>query len=128
MALRSIFGSGVDKLTNPSGLTTISTSSILNTANNAGTAPMGDKRSAVRRDLGVLLRQARKEAGASLKTAAPRLGVDYTYLSKIENGAVMPSVSLLSRMAKYYSVDSDALFTAADRLPPDVEGILRANK
>jgi HTH-type transcriptional regulator, competence development regulator len=78
--------------------------------------------------LGAILRNARQEVGVGLKTAAPRLGVDYTYLSKIENGVVTPSAELLSRMAKYYNADSDSLFTAADRLPPDVEEILRSNK
>src|SRR2546426_2956318 len=78
--------------------------------------------------LGAMLRRARKEVGVGLKAAAPHLGVDYSYLSKIENGVVTPSAELLARMAKYYSTDQDSLFAAANRLPPDVEDILRKNK
>jgi transcriptional regulator with XRE-family HTH domain len=55
---------------------------------------------------------------------APEVGVNYTHLSKIENGVAMPSPALLSRLASYYAADSDQLHLAAERLPPDVETIL----
>ncbi len=81
-------------------------------------------RGAKPRPIGELLRGIRQEAGVGIKTVAPQLGVNYTYLSKIENGVVTPSAPLLSRMAKYYAVNRDSLFAAASRLPPDVERIL----
>jgi len=77
--------------------------------------------------LGPLIRDRRCASGLGLKRAAPHLGVTYTYLSKIENGLVTPSDELLQRMAAYYG-DSDALFAAASRLPPDVQAILRENQ
>lgn len=67
-----------------------------------------------------LLRRIRKDVGLSIKAAGPRLGVNYTYLSKIENGAVAPSAELLSRMAEVYNENPEELFRAAKRLPPDV--------
>lgn len=75
--------------------------------------------------LGVLLRDVRQRAGESLKSSAPDLGVTYTYLSKIENGVVSPSSELLSRIATRYELDSDLLYNAAGKLPPDVTRILR---
>lgn len=76
------------------------------------------------RRLGPLLRRIREDAGISLKSAGPDLDVDYTYLSKIENGRVLPSADLLQRLAEYFGVDPDTLFGAANRLPPDVHRIL----
>lgn len=75
--------------------------------------------------LGQLLRRARVEAGESLKSSGPQLGVSYTYLSKIENDVVAPSSDLLARLASRYSVDKDELFAAAGRLPPDIERLVR---
>ncbi len=49
----------------------------------------------------------------------------YTYLSKIENGRVRPSSELISRLAHRYGIDPDTLFTAAGKLPPDIEQIVR---
>jgi transcriptional regulator with XRE-family HTH domain len=74
---------------------------------------------------GQLVRQIRLEAGHSLKSAAPKFDVDYSYLSKIENGVVLPSASLLARFAEEYRTDVDSLFLAAGRLPPDIETLIR---
>lgn len=63
----------------------------------------------------------------SLKSAGPELGVSYTYLSKIENGYVTPSVQVIQRLAAFYGVEADALYAAAGRVPPDVERIVLAN-
>ncbi len=76
--------------------------------------------------LGLLLRKLRLQAGDGIKTAAPKLDVDYSYLSKIENGVANPSADFLSRVAACYGVDVDTLFLSASRLPPDVEGIIES--
>lgn len=77
------------------------------------------------KDLPTLLREIRKGAGESLKSAGPELGVTYGYLSKIENGFVAPSAELLARIAAYYGASQDELMLAAGRLPPDVTQILQ---
>jgi HTH-type transcriptional regulator, competence development regulator len=77
--------------------------------------------------LGSLIRQIRLNAGESLKSAAPKLDVDYSYLSKIENGISSPSTDLLTRFAAEFGTDPDALFLAAGRLPPDIESIVKRN-
>jgi transcriptional regulator with XRE-family HTH domain len=86
---------------------------------------VGDK---LQKDLPALLREVRQTAGVSLKEAGPELGVDYTYLSKLEHGVVSPSVDLLSRMVKYYDTDQDKIFLAAGRLPPDVDAIVERHR
>ena len=60
-----------------------------------------------------------------IKSVAPDLGVDYSYLSKIENDVVSPSAELLTRFAQYYGAESDELYRVAGRLPPDVREILQ---
>lgn len=73
------------------------------------------------------LKRLRKRKGISLKELGPALGVDYTYLSKIENGRSVPSEELVLRMGRYFGVDHDVLLLAADRIPEDIRRILRQN-
>jgi transcriptional regulator with XRE-family HTH domain len=63
-----------------------------------------------------------------LKVVGAELGVSYTYISKIENGVVVPSPELLQRLAIYYKAEPDQLFRRADRLPPDVAAIVKNNR
>jgi transcriptional regulator with XRE-family HTH domain len=55
-----------------------------------------------------------------IKRLAPELGVDYTYLSKLENEGVRPSEQLVRRVAHYFDEDEDILLLSAARLPADV--------
>jgi transcriptional regulator with XRE-family HTH domain len=91
-------------------------------------ASKGKRRATPQKDLATLLREVRQSAGVSLKEAGPGLGVNYTYLSKIENGVVSPSADLLSRMVKYYDADQDQVFSAARRLPPDISAIVEQHR
>ena len=59
--------------------------------------------------LGALLRKLRKNKGVGIKTAAPAIGVDYSYLSKIENDKVVPSEKVIQKMSNYYSCDGDIM-------------------
>lgn len=79
------------------------------------------------KNFGNHLRELRRLKGVGLKSAAPALGVSYTYLSKLENEKATPSEELLTRLASYYQADSDELFVLADRIPDDVRSILREN-
>ena len=71
-----------------------------------------------------MLREIRVSAGDGIKTAAPKLDVDYSYLSKLENGLSMPSANFLERFASQYAVSLDTLFLAAGRLPPDIVDLI----
>jgi len=76
-------------------------------------------------DFGRLLRDLRHESGVSIKRLAPELGVTYSYVSKLEHGATLPSEELVYKTARYFSMDPNPLLLAAGKVPPDVLRILR---
>jgi len=74
---------------------------------------------------GAKIREMRYQRGIGIKKLAPELGVDYSYLSRIENNKVLPSAEIIERFAKYFNQDKDELMILADRVPEDVMRILR---
>lgn len=65
-----------------------------------------------------IFRKARSERGLTQRQAAELLGIDFTYLSKIENDrSTAPGLELLSRFAAEFSQDYDTLLLACGRLP-----------
>ena len=72
-----------------------------------------------------LLKEMRDRRGESLRAAARGLGVDASYLSRIENGSRVPSTELQDRASKHYGLDPDLVQLAAGRVPDDVVRILR---
>ena len=48
--------------------------------------------------IGKILRNLRLKKGISIKKLAPELGLDYTYISKLENARVMPSPDVIERV------------------------------
>lgn len=51
-----------------------------------------------------LVRTARKQLGLTQRALAEKLGVDYTYISKIENGHSRPSKPVLAALAELLRV------------------------
>lgn len=78
-------------------------------------------------EFGDILRSLRTGAGLGIKRLAPDLGVNYTYLSKLENKEVRPSEELVKRVARYFRYNEDELMVAAGRIPDDILEILRQN-
>ena len=77
------------------------------------------------RIFGARLRELRKRAGLSLMELAHRVGIDFTYLSKIENGALPPpSEKVLSKLAKALNTDKGELIILAGKIPPDIAELL----
>ena len=74
-----------------------------------------------------ILREAREANGQSLRGAARELGVDPSYLSRVETGERSPSVALRERAESLYGIDSDLMALSAGRVPPDVVEIFRQN-
>lgn len=60
-----------------------------------------------------------------IKSAGPRVGVSYSYLSKVENGKKIPSIALISALCELYGADADDVIAKAGALPPDVSQIIR---
>ena len=76
---------------------------------------------------GKLLTKLRKEKGESIKTLGPAIGVNYTYISKIENNKSTPSVELIQRIASYFDYDEDMLMLAAGKIPPQAMKVIEAH-
>jgi transcriptional regulator with XRE-family HTH domain len=74
---------------------------------------------------GKILRQLRLETGLGIKSLAPELHVNYTYLSKLENETITPSEELVDRVAEYFGFDRDSLLLSAGKVPEDILQILR---
>jgi len=75
--------------------------------------------------LGKTIRSLRKEKGVGIKTMAPELNIHHTYLSKIENGYIIPSAEVVQKLANYLNYDNDELMVLAHRIPDDILEILR---
>ena len=82
------------------------------------------------------LRELTKAARLSQKALAQKVGVNFTYLSKIENGRVEPPrESVLQRIAKELAGElgmdeielSDELITLAGKIPSDLSETLSRN-
>jgi HTH-type transcriptional regulator, competence development regulator len=70
------------------------------------------------------VRQLRKAKGLTLRDLAPRVGVGFTYLSKIENGRLdfgdFPGESLIRKLASALGADEDELLLLAEKIPDDI--------
>lgn len=82
------------------------------------------------------LRSLRKEARLSQRVLAKRVGIDFTYLSKIENSHVEPpSEAVLKKIAhelarileKGETALADELITLAGKIPSDISDTLSRN-
>jgi len=77
-------------------------------------------------EFGVRLRQLRKQAGLTQRELAERVNIDFTYLSKIESGAMPPpSEKVISQLAEALNTDKDELIILAGRIPSDIAEILQ---
>jgi transcriptional regulator with XRE-family HTH domain len=75
--------------------------------------------------IGKRLRQLRKEQGLTLRTLAEAAGVDFTYLSKIENEKTgyLPGADTIRALATALGVDSLELLRLADKVPPEIQDL-----
>ena len=74
---------------------------------------------------GKILRELRTNAGLGIKKLGPQLGVNYTYLSKLENSEVSPSEAFVERVAEYFHYNREHLLLSAGKVPDDILQILR---
>ena len=76
---------------------------------------------------GERLRRWRKKRGLSQRELARQAGIDFTYVSKVENdvpGFESLSEEALTRLADALDVDADEMITGAGKVPADVRRIL----
>lgn len=75
---------------------------------------------------GQSVKELRKERGVSQRELAKTVGIDYTYLSKIENDRMEPpSEDTIRRIAGALDASADDLLVLADRFPSDLADDLK---
>lgn len=75
--------------------------------------------------IGATLRRLRQKNHLGLKSAAPKVGISYTHLSRVENGQKKPSPGLIHQLCELYGEDPDNLVAMQGELPDDVKEIVR---
>lgn len=76
-------------------------------------------------EFGEKLRELRKAKEFTLRALADAVQVDFSYLSKIENGksGYLPGADLIRSLAQTLETDPLELLRLADKVPPEVEAI-----
>ena len=73
---------------------------------------------------GQRVRELRRAKGLSLRALGEKVGVGFTYLSKVECGKLdfgeFPSQALIVRLAKALEADEDELMILAERVPDSI--------
>jgi len=78
-------------------------------------------------EFGKTLKQLRTKRGVSIKKLAPEIGLNYTYISKLENSKVMPSPKVINKLSRYFNYSTDELMLMAGKIPSDIQEILKNN-
>jgi transcriptional regulator with XRE-family HTH domain len=68
------------------------------------------------------LRRLRRAAGLTQRQLAKEVGVDFSYISKLENGRLPPpAAETVMRICDVLGVRPGHLFTASGKIPPEIE-------
>ncbi|MGK7872967.1 MAG: helix-turn-helix domain-containing protein [Xenococcaceae cyanobacterium] len=78
-------------------------------------------------NFGKLIRKARKDKGYSQRELSKRLGLDFTYLSKLENDRAdyPPKEDVIRSLARNLDLDEEELIFLAGRIPQGDEDFLK---
>jgi transcriptional regulator with XRE-family HTH domain len=71
---------------------------------------------ALDKQIGEKLKKLRESKNLTQREAAEKIGIDYSYISKIENGKI-PSLAKLNKLCELYGVKVSTLF--GDEVEPD---------
>src|SRR5713101_2098099 len=76
-------------------------------------------------EFGRRLRDLRKQKNVSQRDLAAQVGIDITYLSKIEVGrSAPPSEEVIRHIAQVLDADEDELINLAGKVPKDLKAVL----
>jgi transcriptional regulator with XRE-family HTH domain len=76
-------------------------------------------------DFGRRLRDLRKQKNISQRDLAAQVGIDFTYLSKIEGGRLAPpSEEVIRHFAQILEIDENELINLAGKVPKDLKAVL----
>ena len=74
---------------------------------------------------GERLRQLRRAQHLDQRRLAARVGIDFTYLSKIETGRMLPpSAETIVKLAQALQAEADELLLLANKIPEDLKPVL----
>jgi transcriptional regulator with XRE-family HTH domain len=75
------------------------------------------------------LRELRLQNGFNQRDLAEKVGIDFTYLSKIENDKMSPpSQETIRKLAEELEADLDELLILANRVPDDVKEVITKSR
>ena len=75
---------------------------------------------------GERLKELRIQSGLTQRELAEKVDVNFTYLSKIENGALPPpSEKVILRLAEILNADKDEIIQLAGKIPSDIAKMLK---
>lgn len=70
---------------------------------------------------GTRIQELRRQTGLTQRQVAEKLGIDFTYLSKVENSrGAPPGEDTIRRMAQLFSSDPDELLALAGKVPAEL--------
>lgn len=74
---------------------------------------------------GEIIKEARKHKKITQRELADKIGVDFTYISKIETGALdPPSELVINKISNILEIDNSKLFLAARKVPTDFKNTI----
>lgn len=77
---------------------------------------------------GQKLRDKRRSANISQRELATKVGVDYTYISKLENDRLSPpSAETIEKIAEVLNISPEELLAYAKKIPTEVRDSLGTN-
>jgi HTH-type transcriptional regulator, competence development regulator len=77
---------------------------------------------------GKYIKELRKKVGLSQRDLADKAGIDFTYLSKIENDKMAPpSEDTIKKIAEALDENADKLIIMADKIPSDYKPVLQSS-
>lgn len=80
-------------------------------------------------EFGEQLRELRLQQGLNQRKLAKKVGIDFTYLSKIETGKMPPpSQETIRKLAEALDVDEDELLVLAGRVPDDIKDVVTRSR
>jgi HTH-type transcriptional regulator, competence development regulator len=81
-------------------------------------------------EFGTALKKLRKERRITQRDLADRVGVDFTYISKMENGKLenYPSLDTIINIANALEVNSDDLILLANKIPESMREAIVDNE
>src|SRR5689334_5733917 len=78
---------------------------------------------------GSILRQTRQKAGISQRELAARIGLDFSYISKVENDRLPPpAADTIVAICRALNIDPDELLTLVGKLPRGVQKMMGTNR